>query len=144
MKTDDEEVIERREPVSWGFGYDGLPIECHMFSNSTEGSEVTDYEKLKTDVVVQIRAVGGGITKLMAADLLAALSATEAELRHSTARIAVLEKQLGEADAALIALAEGAELISDKLKIVQPFWAIYTKHGDAIEAARTRKGDHRG
>lgn len=65
-------------------------------------------------------------------------------LRERNARIAVLEKQLGGASAALIALAEGAELISDKLKIVQPFWAIYTKHGDAIEAARTRKGDHRG
>lgn len=54
-------------------------------------------------------------------------------IRGLNARIAVLEKQLGEADAALIAAERG-----------------YTENGDdevyevAIEAARTRKGDPRG
>ena len=46
---------------------------------------------------------------------------------------------LKEADEALIALADGAELVSAKTSIVQPFLSIYKKHGAAIESARERR-----
>jgi hypothetical protein len=77
-----------------------------MDSDSRQSDEevierMPDYEKLKHDVVAHTTAYGT-VSGVMAGDLLAALNATESELKYALSRITELERERDASDAALL------------------------------------------
>lgn len=48
-------------------------------------------------------------------------------------------RDLEAVDAALVAMADGSEVVHVKANIVQPFLSIYKEHGETIDAARARR-----
>lgn len=61
-------------------------------------------------------------------------------LAHPAAVLALLD-ECERMREALIALADAADAVGEKLHIVQPYLALYKKHGDTIAAARAALGD---
>lgn len=58
---------------------------------------------------------------------------------HPGAVLALLD-EVERLRGALVALADAADVVGEKLHIVQPYLSLYKKHGDTIAAARAEAG----